>query len=178
MHLQGQLVTARQPAGTPTGGQFATVGRAETGTRLEWDVYVLVHPERFPSNDWDVDDEEYGAAVLDAADGARRIAVLDSAQIDDIDDDPELTVNVPVDGWQVQQFDPHELDRAAAVIAAQVAPGERVAVGGYSRTDCVRRTVEGLRAAGVDAFIDEPTALPYPDDSVYEHAHEDHGAWE
>ena len=127
-------------------------------------AYVLVHPETFPSIDWDVDDETYGRAVLAAAATATiRLAILDSDAMTNSADGEDLTVGVGPNGWALVELEPHHLPtKTLAAVSPHLPAGTPVTLGGYHRDDCVATVARLLASAGHPVTIDEPTTLPYP----------------
>lgn len=140
------------------------------------DCFLLVHPERFPSNDWyavcgggdpaalgsgDDFDAWYGAQVSAAAARAsRRLVLLDAYALDDLDaGDEQLTVGVAAAGWTVVACEPHEIDHLdGAQLGLQ--PGARLLLAGFHRDDCVARAARRLRALGLEVGIDDAATLP------------------
>lgn len=134
-------------------------------------AFVLVHPEKYPTNDpsvihwgayeagdsFDGFDEWYAVQVAAQAErAARRVVVLDSYAVDDRDESYDwdggydLVTGVPDDGWEIMHADPGEFDEVRGLFP----PGTKVTVGGFARNDCVAKVaaVRGRRRPRVRLF--------------------------
>lgn len=158
-------------------------------------TYLLIHPERVPSNDLDAAlspeaqfadgdtfrdlDRAYGRAVakriarawralclLDPAEVELLVleAIDDGEEIEDLDDLRNSSASI-LDGVKARDLDLLEGDTFAveeAVVAAlsDEPAGSIIYVGGFARSDCVRRAIEALRGAGLDARECPVTTMP------------------
>jgi len=138
-----------------------------TGGTASPATYLLVHPERYPTNDWEVIgphvpdgtalagfDASYAAQVRERASScSRRVVLLDDCGLEDVEDYGEILDGVPVGDWEIVPCGPEQVGLFREEERA-------VLIGGFARHDCVARAVKALKKLGLEATLDEPTTLP------------------
>lgn len=141
-------------------------------------TYLLVHPERFPSNEDAVIgphlpegtplaeiDLWYGTRIKEAAFACeRRIVLLDSfgreslEEAADWGDEPLLLEGLSDEGWELVDCEPREVGRVVRRVFKETA-GE-ILLGGFARHDCVLRAWKALEKLGLTVSLDETGTLP------------------
>ena len=138
-------------------------------------VYLLVHPEQFPSvtdgdeRTFETLPEDCSLADFDrwhndgiaerAAACDERVCLLDSYGREYAEDEGEIADGLSAEGWTCLDCEPVQVGRIVRAYFAKGEPG-RVTVAGFARRDCVARAASALAKLGYEVTLDERATLP------------------